>query len=709
MAYFSLLKHQFKVSHVPYEARTDTLLNIKKRRESVIYSGTTNTDNVNLAFASTESINSNNNLFISDHSTRLPANRIDNTDPVVFIGNTFTLDVDTFLLTDVFTTQTPTQPTVPLFRQHLISRDRYNPDDATQAILSLEILDTDLNVIDDLTELLVSTTDYRDLSYGVVFNNLENEFDSDTNEPVVYYIKYTVRVGSVINNYVELLNNIPVYRQASFDDVDEFGVLLSTRKVYNISESVGGTFEIDISSVSTKHALIQQLVSRISLLKPPVRSNEDPWYLNISNGKFFATVNAIVQKYEIAEFEDQLFTPFLPYKTITRETGITFGDSSLVKASKSNIIVDADQDFHVLVELEDRDSNVVKAFTTDGTKIGTSFAPGVQFEAGIRSVSGTDGFIDLVDEIPADHSAVLSYVYEEKEYEFTEVDFNPVNNKEVDKEVTVLYIVPQTTERDRTLFYIRVNQRDEVLFSSQADYADTVGLEIAARLASSSGLLYSAPAGFIDSYTVESQTGNPNQYLVLGEVYVGEATSVGSTDIIDIRTRGGGLKESLGSDILQRNLESQWNWDMGYWDGYPYPSMGSFVVEVPCELLDSNGGNLTRTQIQGIVQEHAAAGSYGVVRTYSDASPQFTDIVVGSGVIDLEWTDSGPSVTYNVYQAQVEEGPYTLLTDPALAVNSLTVSGLSNATTYWFKVTGIKDGDECVDASDISIIGAQTR
>ncbi len=717
----SVLKHEFKVSHVPFEARVDTLLNIKKRRENVVYSCRTVQDNVNMAFVSTKSINSNDNLFISDHSTRLPANRIDNTDPVVFTGNTFTLDVDTFLLTDIFTTPTPTQPTVPLFRQHIIDTSRFDPDDATHSILSLEVLDTNLKTVSDITDLLVTTTSILDVNHGVVFNNLETDFDDLANQPTVFYIKYTVRTGPTVTNYVELLNNVSVYRQADFDDVDGFGVLLATRKVYNLAEGLGGTFDIEISTLSSKHAIIQQLISRIALLKPPLRSNEDPWFLNISNGKFFTTLrkNSAESlppfKYEIAEFDDQLFTPFFPFKTVVRETGITL-DNSLVKASKQNIVIDPDQDFHMTVEIEDENGVVILVFTTDQAKIGTNFAPGLKFTDGIRSVSSTDGFVDLVEQPPTRSTVVLSYTHKEFEFEFTDIDFNPVNNRNVDKETSVIYIVPQTLERDNTLFFLRVDDEGQVIFSSQAEFGDTVGIDIGLRLLSSSGLSYAGPAGFLDTYTIETKfpidtvgfENNP-RFLVLGEAYVGESTSEKSAGLIDIRIRGGGIK-SVGSEaILQRNLESQWNWDIGEWDGYPYPGAASYVVEIPCEVLTTNSGTLTPEQVKNIVQEHTAEGVYAVVRTYGEANPKFQDPVIGSGVIDLSWSDSGPDVTYNIYQGDSEEGPFTLITSPSLAMTTLTVSGLASNTTFFFKVTGIKDDHECIDSNDESIIGAEIR
>lgn len=711
----SVLKHQVNVSHVPYEARTDTALNIKKRKESIIYSGQTDIDNINLAFVQTEAINSNDNLFISDHSTRLPANRIDNTDPVIFTSASHSLDVDTFLLTDIFTTQTPTQPSVPLFLQHLIDRDRFDPDEANQAILSLEILDIDLVPITDLSEILVTTVIFKGNNHGVIFNNLESTFNASTNVANVFYIKYTVRNGSTITNYVELLDNQSIYREATFEDVDSLGALISTRKVYLIAEATTGTFDITISS-SQKYAIVQLLKSRIQILKPSLRNNEEPWFVTIANGKFFTTLQGLpIAKYEIAEFEDQLFSPFFPFKISSRETSIAFG-TSLFKVAKRNIVIDPDQDFNVTVEIEDENDSVVKVFTTDTPLIGTSFSPGILYTDGIRSIDKLTGYIDLREAPPTSYTVKVSYIYEEREFEFIEVDFNPVNNLDIDKETTVLYIIPQATPQDLSLYYLRVNRNGEVIFSSESDIGATpISSDINARLLSSSGLLYSATGGFLDTYTIETRgnIADTAGYLVLGEIYVGESTAPETVSLIDIRRRGGGLKESVGdrSAVLEANVESTWNWDIGNWDGYPYPGAASYYVEVPCEILTTSSGDFTRSQIKAVIEEHTAAGIYAAVRTYGP-DPQFIVTsgvdMPSSGIVDLAWTDIGPDVTYNVYQGLVEPGPFELITSVPLIATTLTVTGLTSNIEYWFMVTGIEDGLECTDSDNISLIGVET-
>ena len=124
----SALKHKFKVQNVPYTQNTDVTLNIKKRKDNILYTGQSHTGNVNLAFAQTKAINSADNLFISDRSTSLEANRIIDLESDTFTGASFSSEVDTFFLTDIFTEETTTQESTPLYFQHLISRDNYNPD-----------------------------------------------------------------------------------------------------------------------------------------------------------------------------------------------------------------------------------------------------------------------------------------------------------------------------------------------------------------------------------------------------------------------------------------------------------------------------------------------------------------------------------------------------------------------------------------------------
>lgn len=699
-----ILGHSFEISKVSFESDTDAILNLRKRKERVVYSAQTAPSNINMAFVQSQEVNSDDNLFLSDHSTELAANRIDNTDPVVFTGASFTIEVNTFLLTDEFTVATATHPSTPLFYKHLIDINRYDP--SLDQILSLEVLDSSFRVVPNITELKVKTSAHDGTDFGTVFNNLQNTFDPLTQTYTAFYLRYSIKKGSQITTYVDVLNNKPVYREATFSDLDTFNNILPNRKVYIIEES-SGSFLITLD-VSQQYAVLQTLRSRIQAEKPPHRSSNDDWFISVTNGQFFTTeFNGIdTVKYAIPEFTSQLFEPFFPYKSSTREQLVRVSDT-LFKTANGNLVIDPGQDFHIVVELLDEDGNLESSFSTA--------TPGV----GIRSVDQLNGFIDLFEKPKSGLTVHASYVYEEKRYQFTEVDFNPANNINVAQETIVLYVVPQTTPRERTLFFLRVDPLGKILFSSEAEFGDDHGTTIAARMADPLGFYYNKATinqkSFLDLYTVETSLTAPDPdylanpgFLVVAELYVGEAISNRDINIVDIRRRGGGIRPLNRKLILEKNFESIWNWDIGAWDGQPYPGTATCFVEVPCELLVGHGGTFEETEIRPIVQQHMAMGVYPIIRSYG-FSPIITSVDIRDTEVDLEWIYLGPNVTYNVYMATSKDGPFTLLNGLPLAVNTYTATGLSSQTKYWFFVTGIESGHECTDSDDLFILNLETR
>jgi hypothetical protein len=102
----------------------------------------------------------------------------------------------------------------------------------------------------------------------------------------------------------------------------------------------------------------------------------------------------------------------------------------------------------------------------------------------------------------------------------------------------------------------------------------------------------------------------------LGSLSVGPNSRVEDVEIIDVRQRGGGLSK-LGiekiDDVIDVQPETQFFWDVGYFDGQAVPSNGVLVVRVPKSLLISNGGVFNEDEIKQKCQKHAALGEYIIV------------------------------------------------------------------------------------------------
>jgi hypothetical protein len=145
---------------------------------------------------------------------------------------------------------------------------------------------------------------------------------------------------------------------------------------------------------------------------------------------------------------------------------------------------------------------------------------------------------------------------------------------------------------------------------------------------------------FTDEFITEV-SGSPTDFLLLGDVSVSEAQHVSDLGKIDARVRGGGIIESELSNGLSQAPQTQWNWDIGTWDGIPYPGNASYAVELPVSILSNTmNGIFTQSQIRDIVSRHTAAGVYPLTKGYG------VDILISgitpitSGLI-IEWFSNG--------------------------------------------------------------------
>jgi hypothetical protein len=107
--------------------------------------------------------------------------------------------------------------------------------------------------------------------------------------------------------------------------------------------------------------------------------------------------------------------------------------------------------------------------------------------------------------------------------------------------------------------------------------------------------------------------------LQAGKEYFGSLTvgySVGPDDftVTDARVRGGGLIPQFQNLPVADHF-----WDLGYWDGKPYPLGGACAVYLPQSLLT----RMTREEVLGLLQARLPVGVLPLVRYY-DATGQET-------------------------------------------------------------------------------------
>lgn len=704
----------FAVNKAPRVYDTNTILNITKEPAEVQYRSYVADDAAAIAYIQGEAIDSDSCLSVFDRSVTLFENREYEEDVVKKVDvSSYLSSTPDVAITDVFAANT-TEDDTPLFSRHIISTTnvpRANEDtyDVASGVALLDIKILDVNMDEIGVENLVI-----DYTYGVVYSNIEHSYDSDTNEYNVYYVQYTVKNGSSIETYTEIYDAQNVYRIATIDDVviDSMTLNQDGRKVYTIDEE-SGQFNIGLPVVGT-YAFKITTNSRLRLIVPQNSDFGVPWFVKVSNGSFTRNTQGTLYKYYVAEYENQSFEPYSPYKRALGEEALVLSQN-LIKTDKQPIFEDDDLDVYVDVLISDSAGTALAAFTTKSTLHGTTASNGASYQywsntsrIGIRSVDHRTGIIDIDGFVLYSHYEITVYhTYEEQNYEITSVDFNPVSNPDLLEKRVALFVKPEVFGGDpesRTIYYLKIDEIGKVYESNWEEFSNTYqrmstsGRELyyeqlpSFKQVTFSGLntfVHPDSEIFIDRYTVESGVLSTNIFMPLGDVSINRPYGLDQIKTVDVGVVGGGLKDNQVDAAIELNDEVVWYSDIGHWDGVPYPGTSAFYMEVPVEVLSGAGGTFTQNDIKEIAYKYVAAGTYPVIHAYG-TNITISGIIPTVDAISFTW-DTHSGLLYDIYYSTNEDGPWTRsnstrLRDNQPYVNSHTVSGLNSDTEYWCSV-----------------------
>ena len=240
------------------------------------------------------------------------------------------------------------------------------------------------------------------------------------------------------------------------------------------------------------------------------------------------------------------------------------------------------------------------------------------FEIHIKDISFSDGIIITEETISENDNIVCDYTYIEESYvyrgfwrnknDFARIDLNP--NKY--HTYSDLHYTPSETKPSKNLFnkviyffmrpsveYEVDSENDSLIYDIENDTGiGTVVLE-------NKDTLYHQ----IDNAQPES-----DHDIYIGSVYIRQNTSLHSTILVDSRTRGGGVIETM-KDSLRKELEpeSDYYLDIGYYDGEPYQENGVIIVRLDNSLLKEFGGRFTQGDIETKVKRWLGFGIYPII------------------------------------------------------------------------------------------------
>lgn len=297
------------------------------------------------------------------------------------------------------------------------------------------------------------------------------------------------------------------------------------------------------------------------LLPPYDVLSTEPWYLRVRTGL----------RPVAPEWGRQLFLPFRPYMLATWVPGRVV-DGNVVEFARRPILFDGKQYPDVLVF--DKDYNF--KYALDGTPVGVTSKKGFLYpwkRAQVLEMDLAAGRLHLAVPLEKDDQCFGFYFYKEPDVIYRDLDINPFTNPDVKNRVIQIVYKPNATNPFQNLYHRVLDE-----------YGDPIAE------------LSNEPEG--------------EGAVVLGTLLVGGSVGLNEFRTEDTRVRGGGLAKEH-QDIP----ESKDFWDLGFWDGQPYPVGGATVVYLPRTLLKPVG-KFSQTEVQQIVRAAVPMGVLPVVRYY---------------------------------------------------------------------------------------------
>jgi hypothetical protein len=495
----------------------DNFENIKI--DNIEYKSYIKNKDVKIAYFESMQLNSRNNLDILDFSWYLPNNNPnlldDNSHYIIENNPNFSSNYENILISDKYTVDQNAN-ILPLWYKHKSSK------------------------ITKVTEIEEFRSYYETKEYysgylienGVLYTNYKNIYDYENDSYRFYIVTGTDNNGAI---YKELLNRIPVFNEASWEDIyyneEDINDLKNgsfKNDVYTVQEVKNrwnfNIFFVDGFTARTCNNGLNgffwkpEVDKFIKLKQPSAIYSYDPWNIRIQSSSVYQGLNGINYKYSIPEYLKQPYNPIFPCIK-QNEKNCTKVTANVIKVPSNKIKYDPNQNINLDIILFDYNENPIQIFTTDSTKANTVYTVdsnnvAIEYQYGdIKSIDEDNGFIETNIQSLINADIVKCTYYEAAdEFVYLNVDLNPVNNKLLNDHKIVFYLKPQEVpiiqdSNWRAIEHLVVNYKDIIV--SHSNYNDLGGLGIIDGTTSYQDFLSNNFIGYI----------NDKQYLLLGEVF----------------------------------------------------------------------------------------------------------------------------------------------------------------------------------------------
>lgn len=369
---------------------------------------------------------------------------------------------------------------------------------------------------------------------------------------------------------------------------------------------------IKVKCVDTRHIRVQA---------PREEELLQSWYPRIQFGHYSQILDQygshVKVCYSMPEYDEQHYSEKhgKPYVDITEEK-VTILNSHMVKTKC----------FPLLIKEGETTISLFKKLDNE------------LFEIHIKDISFADGIIITEETISENDNIICNYTYIEESYtyrgfwrnqdDFARIDLNP-NTYHTYSD---LNYTPSITKPSKNLFnkviyfFMRPSIKYEIEGENDSLIYDIENEEIGKVVLENKDTLY---------HQIDNAQPAEEHDIYIGSVYIRQNTSLHSTILVDSRTRGGGVIESM-KDSLRRELEpeSDYYLDIGYYDGEPYQENGVIIIRLDNSLLKEFGGRFTQSDIEIKVKRWLGFGVYPIIEyvdSYSKRDmPQYNLVVEDS-------------------------------------------------------------------------------
>lgn len=589
--------------------------------ESLRYSKYIDDRSIALEYIDSEEVNSKENLAIKDLSWQLPKNNenfFNNNEEFEVETQSFYSEFKDLLMTNKVGLDIQNQE-IPLYYRH-----------------KRKVKEASIHCVKNGDNFVISRG-YL-LEDNFVYTNYKNYFEEASGKYIIYYVSGIDLEG---NSFNELLDPVPVVKEAEWQDIDIDSGELNFNTYTKETEGLGYRYNLTIENLACSSKTTSEKIyakgsekNLIKMLKPEAYSLKSDWIARVQNG-------AIVQDgllYKLPEYNNQAFNP--EYKMIHFRNKECFRvNSNVIKLPVKEIKISAAMYMHIEVFISDSEGKLLNAITTNQNLVG-SLIDNVSYKEGISSWDQEEGFVEINFSIMPDQIITANFYYKAESFLVKEINFNPFFNEKIIYNKYFFYVKPFVAGMKKALEWLVLDEDDRILECSQ----ENLKLELNNNF-NPNTIIGKYLKDFKEEYFYSFA--NNYKYMELSEVSLEEDFYLDEISNFDIREKTS-IKEANYELMINRQwkiLQSKF----GYGDlGQVVQKNNLLYIEVPYSLLSE----YTELEIEDMLRKHIPATLEILIEyTYPKSTIEFNNLNIGEVQLNLSWEEPGE---YKIYKSQTK-------------------------------------------------------